>query len=493
MRVSYSKAPSAKPDMLVCPVFDHGKMKSIDNPSVRKAVEKVKKDKLFNAKNGTSVLLYPSSKNLPKRLLVIGLGKKSKASATNVRNTMAKIVKRYQKKDINTVALLAYKDLHQYLQPIVEGMLLVNYNPAQYKTGKDRKKAQEALFKSLTVVGSDINADEKKAVKRAKVLSESVDVVRNLVNGAPNHITVDAFADEAKKIAKKNKYSIKVYNKSWITKKGMGALLSVNSGSGSKSARLVVMEYKPKKKSKKDPVLLVGKGLIFDAGGYNLKPSKYIEDMHQDKAGGSLVVGVFNALKALNINRRVIGIIPLTENLIDADAQKPSDVVTSYSGKTVEIRNTDAEGRMILADALTYGIEKYKPEYTINFATLTGACVVALGDRYAGLMGNNEQLVEKIKQAGDNTDELAWKMPIHDEFREAMKGKVADLRNIDDETSSMAGASKAAAFLEHFVGKNKWAHLDIAGVAYNKKPKDIDRPFATGYGVRMMIDFLENC
>ncbi len=447
MRVSYAKAPSAKPDMLVCPVFDHGKKKSIANPAVRKAVEKVKKDKLFQAKIGTSIILYPSLKNMPKRLLIIGLGKKSKASATKVRNTMAKVLKGYLKKDINEVSLLTCSDVNNYLQPVVEGMLLVNYNPAQYKTGKEGQKAQEKLFKKLIIVGSEITSDEREAVKKAKVLSESVDVARNLVNGAPNHITVDAFADEAKKIAKKNKYSIKVYNKTWITKKGMGALLSVNSGSGNKSARLVVMDYKPKKKSKKE----------------------------------------------FNINRRVIGIVPLTENLIDAEAQRPSDVVTSYSGKTVEIRNTDAEGRLILADALAYGIEQYKPEYTINFATLTGACVVALGDRYAGLMGNNEPLVEKIKQAGDNTDELVWKMPIHDDFREAMKGKVADLRNIDDETSSMAGASKAAAFLEHFVGKNKWAHLDIAGVAYNKKPKDIDQQFATGYGVRMMIDFLENC
>lgn len=493
MRISYSKAPSAKPDMLVCPIFDHGKKKSIDNLAVRKVVEKMKKDKLFQAKMGTSVMLYPSSKDLPKRLLVIGLGKKSKISATKVRNTVAKVLKGHIKKDTNEIELLSYADLNHYLQAVVEGMLLINYNPAQYKTGKEAKKAQEKLFKKLTVVGSKITADERKAVKRAKVLSESVYVVRNLVNGAPNHITVDAFADEAKKIAKKNKYSIKSYNKSWITKEGMGALLSVNSGSANKSARLVVMEYKPKKKSKKAPILLVGKGLIFDSGGYNLKPSRYIEDMHQDKAGGSLVVGVFNALKELNINRRVIGIIPLTENLIDADAQRPSDVVTSYSGKTIEIRNTDAEGRLILADALNYGIEKYKPEYTIDFATLTGACVVALGDRYAALMGNNETLVEKIKKSGDKTDELAWKMPIHDDFKEAMKGKVADLRNIDDGTSSMAGASKAAAFLEHFVGKNKWAHLDIAGVAYNKKPKDIDQPFATGYGVRMIIDFLENC
>ena len=273
----------------------------------------------------------------------------------------------------------------------------------------------------------------------------------------------------------------------------MGALLSVNKGSGKKAAKLVVMEYKPKKPSKKDPILLVGKGLVFDAGGYNLKPSKYIEDMHQDKAGGALVVGIFNALKDLNIKRRVVGIVPLTENLIDSEAQKPSEIIKSYSGKTIEIRNTDAEGRLILADALSYGVETYKPEYTIDFATLTGACVIALGDRYAGLMGNNESLMDKIKKSGDKTEELVWQLPIHDDFRESMKGQVADLRNIDNGTSSFAGTSKAAAFLEYFVNKSKWAHLDIAGVAYNEKPKAVDQPFATGYGVRMMLDFLENC
>ena len=214
--------------------------------------------------------------------------------------------------------------------------------------------------------------------------------------------------------------------------------------------------------------------------------------MHQDKAGGALIVGVFNALKDLDIKRHIVGIIPLTENLIDADAQKPSDVVTSYSGQTIEIRNTDAEGRLILADALSYGVDTFKPEYTIDFATLTGACMVALGDRYAGVMGNNEMLIDKLKKSGDRTDELVWELPIHDDFREGMKGIVSDLRNIDNGTSSLAGASKAAAFLEYFVQKAKWAHLDIAGVAYNEKPKAIDFPRATGYGVRMMLDFLEN-
>jgi leucyl aminopeptidase len=493
MRVTYPKALSAKPDMLICPIFENAKPSDIFDVKVKKVVEDMKKNKLFKAESGNSKLMYSSVKGLPKRILLIGLGKKAKASDASVRNTVAKTLKGHQTKDINIVGLMTYPDLSQYMQAAAEGIMLINYNPAQYKTGKNPKKVTEKLFAEVMVFGKLVSAADKKALKRAKVLSESVNIVRDLVNGPPNYISVDGFANEAKKVAKKNKISIKVYDKAWIAKKKMGAFLSVNSGSGKKTAQLVVMEYKPKKMTKKEPILLVGKGLIFDAGGYNLKPSRHIEDMHQDKAGGALVVGIFNALKDMNINRHVVGIVPLTENLIDADAQKPSDVVTSYSGQTVEIRNTDAEGRMILADALTYGVETYKPEYTIDFATLTGACVVALGDRYAGLMGNNEALISKLKKSGDKTEELAWELPIHDDFREGMKGVVSDLRNIDNGTSSLAGASKAAAFLEYFVGKAKWAHLDIAGVAYNERPKAIDFPRATGYGVRMMIDFLENC
>jgi len=492
MRINYSKALSAKPDMLVCPVFEDSKLEDISDVKLRKIIRDMKKSKLFKAELKESKLVYNSLKGLSKRILLVGLGKTGKATDTLVRNTIAKVLKSNMGKDINTFGLFVYKELNSYIKPLVEGIGLVNYNPAQYKTGKDMKKAQERLFIDLILFADKISVADKKLVSEAKVLSESVNLVRDLVNGAPNYVTVDNFAKKAKEVAKKNKYSIKVYDRSWIEKKGMGALLSVNNGSGNKTAKLVVMEYKPKNATKKDPILLVGKGLIFDAGGYNLKPSRYIEDMHQDKAGGALVVGIFNALKALNIKRHVVGIVPLTENLVDAYAQKPSDVITSYSGKTIEIRNTDAEGRLILADALSYGVEMFKPEYTIDFATLTGACVVALGDRYAGIMGNNDGLIKNLRESGDKTDELLWELPIHDDFREAMKGKVADLRNIDNGTSSLAGTSKAAAFLEYFVGKTRWAHLDIAGTAYNDKPKATDYPFATGYGLRLMIDFLQN-
>ena len=493
MRVTYSNALTVTPDILVCPVFENVKSGDISDLQVRKIFEDMSKNGFFKAEAGEAKIVYGSSKDLPKRVLLLGFGKKAKASDSSVRNTIAKAVKGFQSKEINTVGFLICSDIEQYIQPVAEGIMLVNYNPAQYKTGKDMDKVKEKLFTDLIFFGKNISVDDKKAVKKAQILSESVNVVRDLVNGAPNYITVDAFANESKKMAKKHGYSIKVYDKAWIAKKGMGAFLGVNNGSGKKTAKLVVIEYKPKKASKKDPILLVGKGLVFDSGGYNLKPSKHIEDMHQDKAGGSLVIGIFNALKDLDIKRNVVGIIPLTENLIDSEAQKPSDVVTSYCGKTVEIRNTDAEGRMILADALSYGVETFKPEYTIDFATLTGSCIVALGDRYAGVMGNDENLIAKLKKSGDKTDELVWELPMHDDFREDMKGRVADLRNVDDGTSFYAGTSKAAAFLEYFVDKAKWAHLDIAGTAYSEKPKATDQQFATGYGVRLMVDFLENC
>ncbi len=493
MRVTYVNAPGAAQDLLICPVFEGAKLNDINDSKIGKIFEDMKKKGLFTGESGEAKLVYGPGKDMPKRILLLGLGKKNKASDSSVRNCFAKAVKGYQTKEIKIVGILKNKDSGQYVQSFAEAVMLVNYNPAQYKTGKDMEKSKEKLFTEIVFVGKNVSQEDKKIIKKSQSISESVHLVRNLVNGAPNHVTVDEFANEAKKIAKKSGFSIKVYDKDWIAKKGMGAFLGVNSGSGKKGAKLVVMEYKPKKLSKKEPILLVGKGLVFDSGGYNLKPSKSIEDMHQDKAGGSVVVGVFNALKDLDIKRHVVGIVPLTENLVDSEAQRPSDVVKSYCGKTIEIRNTDAEGRLILADALSYGVETFKPEYTIDFATLTGSCIVALGDRYAGVMGNNETLISKIKKSGDKTDELVWELPMHDDFREDMKGRVADLRNIDDGTSFYAGTSKAAAFLEYFVDGAKWAHIDIAGVAFSEKPKPTDQQFATGYGVRMMLDFLENC
>lgn len=471
MKISYSAAANSKVDIVMQPFFEGKSPK--------------KELKLFKGKAGESLLL-PNEK-----ALYIGLGKKDKLSSADVRSTFAKAAKGLMSDKYHNVGLNWDSALNNYTVEILEGILLANHFVGKYKTGKAFKKEQDKLIKELTIVGKTLPKNLKKDAGDILKIAEVVHYVRDLVTGPPNTVSVDYVANEAKKAAKSGGFTVKVYDKAWIKKNKMGAILGVNAGSGSKGAKLLVLEYKPKTTGKKDPIMLVGKGLIFDSGGYNLKPTKYIEDMQQDMAGGATVLGVFKLLKQLGVKRRVVGVVPLTENLIDAEAMKPSDILTAYNGKTIEVRNTDAEGRLILADALAYGVKTFKPEYTIDLATLTGACIVALGDRYAGVMGNDKTLIQKLIKSGEKTDELLWELPIHKDFKEAMKGIIGDLRNADNGTSYMAGSSKAGAFLEYFVGKSKWAHLDIAGTAYVQKPKAHESQFGTGFGVRLLADFLK--
>lgn len=270
----------------------------------------------------------------------------------------------------------------------------------------------------------------------------------------------------------------------------MNAFLGVNKGSAT-GASMVIMEHKPQG-AKGKPIVLVGKGIVFDSGGYNLKKGAWFADMKMDMSGAAVVMNVLGVCSKLGIKKHVIGITPITDNLIGKDAQKVSDIVTTYSGKTVEVNNTDAEGRLILCDALAYGIKKFKPTMVIDVATLTGACVMALGERYAGLFGNNGKLITQLKKAGQETDELTWHMPIHPDHTKEMKSRIADLQNINYGNSGMAGASTAAAFLQEFVGKTHWAHLDIAGTAFVKHPKKYESAMGTGFGVRLLTQFLEN-
>lgn len=488
MKISYSAAVNSKSDILICPYFED---KKSNIPYDAKIKEFMIKD--FKGKAGeTSLVPLNAGASFPKALLFLGLGKKSKLESAEVRNNFAKTAKGLLNEKYNKIAVHWHSSLNEYVDEILEGILLVNHTIEKYKTGKALKKAKEKLFTELTVVGKTLPKNFKKQASLALKLSDVVHYVRDIVTGPPNIITVDYCANEAKNIARENGSSVKIHDKTWLTKNKMGAILGVNAGSGTKGAKMVVLDYKPKKLSKKDPIMIVGKGLIFDSGGYNIKPTKHIEDMQQDMAGGAVIFGLFKVLKELNLKRRVIGIVPLTENMIDANAQRPSDIVTAYNGKTIEIRNTDAEGRLILADALAYGVKTFKPEYTVDLATLTGACMVALGDRYAGLMGNDKKLTEKLIKAGEKTDELLWELPLHKDFSEIMKGLIGDLRNIDNGTSYLAGASKAGAFLEYFVDKAKWAHLDIAGTAYVQKPHAVESQFGTGFGVRLLAEFLKN-
>lgn len=490
MKISYSGEANAKRVTIICPVFEDDKTLKNYDSKLKKIISDLRKDGIFNGKKGEMEIFMMKSSTGNMKVCFVGMGKIKDLKEKTVRDAIANATKRMMHAKNQKIEYIFVPEFDEYAQGFGEGIALVNHTPVVYKTGKNKKKAAEKLFTEAIIMRKDLHKNVKEKFEKAIVIAEAVNFTRNLVNAPANISTPEYFANEAKKIAKENKYKITILEKAKLEKLGMGALLGVNAGSGDNGAKMIILEYKPKGvAAKQPPVMLVGKGLIFDTGGYNLKPTRYIEDMQQDKAGGVTVLGAFKLLAKLGIQRSVIGVIPVTENLIDAHAMRPEDIVTSYSGQTIEVKNTDAEGRLILADALAYGIEKYKPGEVVDLATLTGACVVALGSQYAAVMGNDQTLIDELKNAGDSVDELLWQLPIHDKHREDMKGKLADIRNIDEGYG--AGASKAGAFLEFFVGKTRWAHLDIAGTAYVKKPKAIDYSLATGYGVRMLGRFLE--
>jgi leucyl aminopeptidase len=416
------------------------------------------------------------------------LGKKDKLNATEVRNIFATVVKTIKNGKFTEISIVLPDELLAFVEELGQAVEMGNYYAAKYKSGKEREELENKQIKKITFINEKLDKKIQEMLKRGMAIGQAVNLVRDLVNGPPNIVSIDAMADLAKDVATENKYKIQILDKPKLEKLKMGALLGVNRGSAS-GAKLVIMEHLPNGKKEK-PTIIVGKGIIFDTGGYNLKPSMAMDGMNMDMAGAAVVLGTFMLLKKLNVKRNVIGVFPLTDNMVSDNAQRPTEVVTTFSGKTVEIGNTDAEGRLVLADAISYALKNYDAASVIDLATLTGACRAALGERYAGLLGNNKALKQKLRKAGAATDEALWPLPLHPDHTKSMKSKIADLNNIDG--TGLAGASTAAAFIAEFVEKKPWAHLDIAGVASVKSPKRCDVPGATGFGVRLLLKYLES-
>ena len=489
MEITLNTSPNKKCGVTVIPVFEDAEFLKIAPANYKKILSAAKKIKEFERKKGQILLVTPFEGQLDKKMILLGAGKEKKLSSKNVRELAAelvKAVKKFRQKEMNFFLPPAFSG---YSRELAEGFALANYTPAKYLTGKNKKEKEKEILTKINVVSDKKNEDVRKSLKKGLLIAEEVNNTRDYINAPHNYLDGEGMVEKAKEIAKKNGLKITALNKKQLEKLKMGALLGVNKGSAI-GANLIIMEYKPKGHINKKPVAIVGKGVTFDSGGYNLKPGNHINEMKQDMSGAAVVLGVMALCAKLKINKHIIGVMPVTDNLIGPDALKVDDIITTYSGKTVEIGNTDAEGRLILADAIAYTIEKYKPEILIDLATLTGACAYALGERYAGLLGNNDELMGKLKKAGEETDELAWPLPIHPDHSKAMKGKIADLSNIS--SSPGAGASTAAAFLKEFVGKTAWAHLDIAGTAFVKEPKKYESPMGTGYGVRLLANFLES-
>lgn len=488
MNIKLSNKIPTKCDFLLVGLFEDEKLHAIGPAELTDILKKRESKKDFKAKEGESITLYPDVETLPAKICLFGLGKSGKINDEKVRNNAAEMAKKAKKAKSKQPALFIPTEMAHFAQPLAEGLTLANYTLGKYQTGKAKEKNEAHSLSTVEIICSSKAKNLSSALKRGALIAEAVNETRDLVNGPNNLINPDTLPGIARKIAQAGGSKITVYSKKQLENMKMGALLGVGQGSA-RDPKMLVLEYNPKGAKVKEPIMLVGKGVTFDSGGYNLKPTSAITNMKEDMAGAAVVLGVFRLLKKLNIKHRVIGITPLTDNMIGGKAQAVNDIVTAYNGKTIEITNTDAEGRLILADAIAYGVKKYNPKYLVDLATLTGACMVALGDRYAGLFGNNKQLVEALMKSGIKTDELLWELPLHKKHSEEMKSKIADLQN--SSSSGLAGASKGAAFVKEFIGKTDWAHIDIAGVTFVNDPKPYDFPAATGFGVRLLADFLE--
>lgn len=488
MQIKFKPSIAKQDKLLIVPLF-LVKKKLFSKPipiKFAKIAEKLYKSKDFLCKNGE---LY--SYNSENRVIFLGLGEKEKLTSGRARNSFAHALKKAKSLKINNVSVLLHDELAPYSQALAEGIFLSNFQLSKHKTGKNLKESLKSDIKAISFICKNKKLFSE-SIKKALLISNAVNKVKELVNAPANLLSPMEFALKAKELAKNNKYDIEILEKSDLKKLGLNAILAVNSGADTREqeARMIILKYLPIKNSQ--PIVIVGKGIIFDTGGYNLKTGKSIYDMQSDKAGACAVFGIFELLSSLKIQQNVIGIMPVMENLVGPKSFKPGDIVKSYSGKTIEVVDTDAEGRLILADAISYAIKNFKPKYLIDIATLTGACVVALGDRYAGLMGNDKNLKKLIRKSANNTDELVWPLPLHPDFEKKIKSKIADIQNVDEGTGYMAGASKGGAFLKNFIEKTHWLHLDIAGVAYTKDPKPYEQEKGTGFGVRLLVDFLEN-
>ncbi len=421
-------------------------------------------------------------------IVVSGLGEAEKLSAYTWRRTSIIAAQEANKLFASDVFLVAEKiksDKTKDLDigcAIVDGFHMAEYKFDRFKTGLEAK--QKVSLQKLTVQ-TKVDAELKKELPLLEAMTEGANLSRDLVNLPPNIANPDHMALTAKELSKLG-IKVKVLGEKEMEKLGMNCLLAVGRASHQES-RLVIMKYTGNKKSK-DYKAIVGKGVMFDSGGYNLKPSAGMAMMKGDMAGAAAVMGAMKALAMRKSNANVIGVCGCVMNMIDGGGFLPSDILTSYSGKTVEIGNTDAEGRLVLADALSYIIDKEKPTEVIDIATLTGACMVALGGSYAGLFSNSEKMADGLKASGDVTGERLWRMPIDDAY--AAKPLLADLNN---DGSRFGGASTAAVFLRNFVGDTPWAHLDIAGVGIGEKiPGTSPVDGASGFGARLFVNYLEN-
>ncbi len=458
------------------------------NTSVKigKNIWKQVKDEGFSGKEGQVSIAHPPTGSGPDRFIALGFGSKKELSLESFRRAGGRLARKAREIRVEAVMIewpRQFKD--KQVKAFAEGVVLGSYQFNRYKT--QVKDAPKGIRKFVFKVPTDIVSSTLKSIQLAEDYCQGVVLARDLINGAPSDVTPKVLADAAVKLAK-GPIKLKLFTTKDLLKMGAGGLLGVNIGSA-QPPYLIHLHYKPASKAKKS-IAIVGKGITFDSGGLSLKPAGGMETMKMDMSGAAAVLGVFSQLAKLKPNVEVHGIIATTENMPGGKAYKPGDVLKAINGKTMEVLNTDAEGRLVLADALSYAVQQ-KVDGIIDMATLTGACIVALGGLVTGAMSNNSKLLEEVRKAADIEGERIWELPLVKEYKEDIKSKVADMKNIG--SAGKAGSIIGGLFLEEFVGTTPWVHLDIAGPAWldgEISAMPYLTPGGTGLMVRSLLSFL---
>jgi len=439
-------------------------------------------------KPGSVHLIYPEGRIAAERLILAGLGKRSEFTLNRLRQAAGKAMPYLRDVGAANVVILSDRiklEAEETAQALTEGSMLGLYRFLRYKTGEENDHKRE--IKTLTILTENAYSVRamQKGVKTGEVIAESTAMVRDMVSSPSADMTPTIIAARARDIAKGFGLKLQVLERQQMVKLGMGALIGVSSGSA-QPPKFIIVEYPGG--GKKPFIALVGKTITFDSGGISIKPSENMDKMKDDMSGGAAVLGAIRSAAALKLPLNIVGLLPATENMPSGSAYKPGDVLRTLSGQTIEVISTDAEGRLILADALVYAC-RYMPAVIVDIATLTGACRIALGQEAIGMLGTDDNIKQKMREAGEKTGERVWEMPLWEGYYDLIKSDIADMKNAGGRDGSMI---TAAALLSKFVQNYPWVHLDIAAMAWTEKDRPYTPKGATGIGVRLLTQFLRD-
>jgi leucyl aminopeptidase len=490
VKVEKAKIDQKQTPLLVIGIFegeqDFPHSKELDS-AIFSSIRETLENKEFRGTFGSSIVVYTLGKGPMKKIMLLGLGKREKFTDESARICAGKATRKARELEIKEFSILQFSNLDEGLiEAMTEGIALASYSFDKYK------EAKEPATRKIEEVTILINSDSlrfQSVVEKANLIVEAVNFARDISNLPPNDCPPALLASIAVSLAQDYGMKVRVMDRYELENMGMGGIVAVGKGSNN-PPKLIVLEYTGASDPQQKPYLLVGKAVTFDTGGISIKPSEKMDEMKFDKCGGCTVLAIIRAVASMKLAVNVVGIVPSVENMPSATSYRPGDIIRMYNGKSVEVLNTDAEGRMILADALAYGIVTHSPKAVIDLATLTGAAVIALGANVAAVVGSNKQLIDRLRKLSDRTGEKMWELPLYEEYHEQIKSTYADIKNIGGRAG---GAITAAAFLSNFVNDVPWVHIDIAGTAWMQEgthEKSYNHKGASGFGVRTLVKLL---